>query len=106
MTDLLELKGDPTGLVEATVIESKIDKTLGPICTALVDRGTLKKGAYLVSGATSGRVRQILNEDRQPLVKTELCEPVQIVGWSKAPKSGDDIIEVEDKVRKKSNLFT
>lgn len=45
--ELIGLKGDPTGLVEAVVIECSTDLYRGKLATALIQRGTLRKGACL-----------------------------------------------------------
>lgn len=45
--ELVGLKGDPTGLVEAVVIECSTDRQRGKLATALIQRGTLRKGAFL-----------------------------------------------------------
>lgn len=45
--ELVGLKGDPTGLVEAVVIECFTDRQRGKLATALIQRGTLRKGAFL-----------------------------------------------------------
>lgn len=45
--ELVGLKGDPTGLVEAVVIECYTDRYRGKLATALIQRGTLRKGAFL-----------------------------------------------------------
>lgn len=37
--DLLEIGGDPTGPVEATVVESKVHTHRGKLCTIVVRRG-------------------------------------------------------------------
>jgi len=45
--ELIGLKGDPTGLVEAVVIECSTDRQRGKLATVLIQRGTLRKGAFL-----------------------------------------------------------
>lgn len=45
--ELIGLKGDPTGLVEGVVIECSTDLYRGKLSTALIQRGTLRKGACL-----------------------------------------------------------
>lgn len=45
--ELMELKGDPTGLVEAVVIECSTDLYRGKLATTLIQRGILRKGALL-----------------------------------------------------------
>lgn len=43
--DLLEIGADPKGLVEAVVIESKLDPHRGKLCTVVVQRGEQKFSA-------------------------------------------------------------
>lgn len=45
--ELIGLQGDPTGLVEAVVIECSTSIHRGKLVTALIQRGTLRKGACL-----------------------------------------------------------
>lgn len=45
--ELMGLKGDPTGLVEAVVIECLTDRQRGKLATVLIQRGILRKGAFL-----------------------------------------------------------
>lgn len=45
--EVMDLKGDPTGLVEGVVIESTYDQGRGKLSTALIQRGTLRKGDVL-----------------------------------------------------------
>ena len=45
--EIMDLKGDPTGLVEGVVIEASTDPHRGKLATALIQRGTLRKGDVL-----------------------------------------------------------
>lgn len=45
--EIMNLKGDPTGLVEGVIIECTNDIGRGKLVTALIQRGTLKKGCLL-----------------------------------------------------------
>jgi len=45
--EIIGLKGDPTGFVEAAVIECSTDHYRGKLATALIRRGTLRKGSFL-----------------------------------------------------------
>lgn len=45
--EIMGLKGDPGGLVEGVVIEASHDIGRGKLATALIQRGTLRKGDVL-----------------------------------------------------------
>ena len=57
--EVLQLSGDPKGPVEATVIESEVEPGLGKTAVVLVQRGTLRKGDYLVCGQAFAKVRSL-----------------------------------------------
>ncbi|XP_018305806.1 mitochondrial translation initiation factor 2 isoform X2 [Mycetomoellerius zeteki] len=94
--ELVGLKGDPTGLVEAVIIECFIDRQRGKLATALIQRGTLRKGAYLVSGLAWAKVRAMFDHSGNPVTEAKLSDAVQIIGWKDLPTAGDEILEVEN----------
>uniref|UniRef100_A0A673JZE5 Translation initiation factor IF-2, mitochondrial n=1 Tax=Sinocyclocheilus rhinocerous TaxID=307959 RepID=A0A673JZE5_9TELE len=94
LAEVLELKGDPTGLLEGTVIESRTDKGKGPVTTAIIQRGTLRKGCTLVAGKCWAKVRFMFDEYNQAVSEI----PVEIVGWKDLPSAGEEILEVESEV--------
>ncbi|RLU22905.1 hypothetical protein DMN91_005183 [Ooceraea biroi] len=94
--EIIELKGDPTGLVEATVIECSTNPHRGKLATALIQRGTLRKGSFLVSGLAWAKVRAMFDHSGNPVTEAKLSEAVQIIGWKDLPTAGDQILEVEN----------
>ncbi|KFP78129.1 hypothetical protein N310_10979 [Acanthisitta chloris] len=90
LAEMLELKADATGLVEATVIESRKDKGKGPVTTAIVQRGTLRKGCVLVAGKTWAKVRFMFDENGKAVESASPGIPVE---------AGDEILEVESEQR-------
>ena len=96
VADLEELKGDPTGNARGTVIEAHLDKGRGPVATVLVQKGTLKAGDALVCGTAYAKVRAMLDENGDAVASAGPAKPVQVLGWSHVPSSGDDFRQVRD----------
>ncbi|XP_026481994.1 translation initiation factor IF-2, mitochondrial-like isoform X2 [Ctenocephalides felis] len=94
---IMGLKSDYTGPVEGWVIETRTDEHKGKLATALVTRGTLRRGNILVSGLTSCRVRALYDHhgDQVTHIPAGPGIPVEVAGWRDLPKAGDQMIEVE-----------
>ncbi|XP_060648590.1 translation initiation factor IF-2, mitochondrial isoform X1 [Drosophila nasuta] len=92
---LMGLRADPTGLVEGIVVESKTDPRRGKLSTAIVSRGTLRKGSVLISGLSHAKVRGLFDHNGQPLTEAPPGTPVEILGWRELPLAGELILEVE-----------
>ncbi|XP_015226907.1 PREDICTED: translation initiation factor IF-2, mitochondrial [Cyprinodon variegatus] len=99
LAEVLELKADPSGPVEAVVIESRTDKGKGPLTTAIVQRGTLRRGCVLVAGKCWAKVRFLFDENGQALAEAAPSTAVQVVGWKELPSAGETILEVESEQR-------
>ncbi len=97
--DLLELKANPSRAAEATVVEAKLDKGKGPLATVLITRGTLNVGDILVVGTQSGRVRAMLDDKGRQIKSAPPALPVEVLGLSGVPMSGDTLTVVESEAR-------
>ena len=73
----------------ATVVESKLDRGLGPIATVLIQKGTLNIGDIFLCGAQYSKVRAMLNERNNNLKHAYPSDPVQVLGFSSVPKAGE-----------------
>lgn len=97
--ELMDLKGDPRGMVEGVVVESRTDPRRGKLATVIVQRGTLQKGTVLVAGLAWAKVRAMFNEWGQPIQHAPPSTPVEVLGWRELPSAGSEIIEVESEKR-------
>ncbi len=89
VTEVEELKANPLGPASGVVVEAEMDRTRGPLATILVNNGTLKPGDTVVVGATSGRVRAMLNDLGKQVKKAGPATPVEILGLNSVPQAGD-----------------
>lgn len=98
-SDMLELKADYTSNVKGAVIEAKIEKGKGSVATILVQKGTLKKGDIFVSGSSTGRVRELLDEYGKKVNEATPSKPVVVLGFEGTPVAGDDFVVVESEAK-------
>ena len=91
-----EPKANPTPEASGTVVESRLDAGRGPVCTLLVQRGTLKVGDILVVGETFGRVRAMLDYNGEPMTAAGPSVPVEILGLDGVPAAGEKFRVVEN----------
>lgn len=95
-SQVMDLKSDYDGLVEGVIIESRVDQRRGRLTTAIITRGTLRKGVYLVSDLASAKVRAMFDHDNQPIEVATPGMPVEIIGWRDLPFAGEPLFEVEN----------
>ena len=84
-----EFQANPKALASGVVIESHLDRGLGPVGTVIVQRGTLKRGNSLVAGTVSGRARSIIDHKGRRVSAATPSTPVLVSGWASVPAAGD-----------------
>jgi translation initiation factor IF-2 len=84
-----EPKGNPKPSASGTVIESRLDAGRGPVCTLLVQRGTLRVGDVIIAGEHYGRVRAMNGFNGEPIEEAGPSAPAEILGLSGVPDAGD-----------------
>ena len=97
--EILELKANPDRAAEGTVIEAKLDKGRGPLATVLVERGSLRVGDVFVAGASSGKVRALIDDHGRQVKEAGPSVPVEVLGLSAVPSAGDPFTVVENEAR-------
>jgi translation initiation factor IF-2 len=94
--EVLDLKAVPTGPAKGIVIESRLDKGLGPVSTVLITRGELHKGDIVLLGREYGRVRAMISDQSQDCLSAGPSTPVELLGVSGMPTAGDEMVVVAD----------
>ncbi|KAF5295195.1 hypothetical protein FQA39_LY13200 [Lamprigera yunnana] len=93
--ELMNIGGDPTGPVEAIVVDSKMDQHRGCLCTVVVQRGTLKKRNILIADTMMAKVRTLRDAQGQLLNEVKPGFPAEVEGWKDLPPAGELILQVE-----------
>ncbi len=89
LADMENLVADANRKAVGTIIESHIDKNLGPVATVLIQTGTLRLGDEFISGKTTGKVKAMTNYLGEKIDSADPSTPVQILGFKDAPHVGD-----------------
>jgi len=95
-SEVLELTAVVDKMASGVVIESKLDKGRGPVATVLIQEGTLKQGDIVLCGLEYGRVRAMRDENGKSIQSAGPSIPVEIIGLSGVPISGDEATVVKD----------
>lgn len=97
--EIMELKANPDRNARGTIIESKLDKGRGPVATVIVQSGTLKGGDAFIAGTHAGKVRALIDDNGKRINEAGPSMPVEVIGFSDVPTSGDIFSVVEDEKR-------
>lgn len=89
--EVMELVAPIKGPARGVVVEARLDKGRGTVITVLVQAGTLKRGDIVVVGQEYGRVRAMFNEQGEALSEAGPSTPVEVLGLSSTPSSGDEL---------------
>ena len=87
--EILELEAHYEGAAQGVVIESELDKFRGSVSTFLIQNGTLKVGALVVSGNTMGKIKSILDSEGNKIKEAGPSAAVQVLGLNSVPTAGD-----------------
>jgi translation initiation factor IF-2 len=100
-SEVLELTAVVDKMANGVVVESKLDKGRGPVATVLVQEGTLNQGDIVLCGLEYGRVRAMRDENGKSISTAGPSIPVEILGLSGVPQSGDEatVVKNEKKAR-------
>ncbi|GAA1168496.1 hypothetical protein GCM10009584_06780 [Ornithinimicrobium humiphilum] len=92
----LDLRANPDKDARGVAIEANLDKGRGPVATVLVQQGTLRVGDAIVTGASHGRVRALLDEHGNNVSEAGPSRPVQVLGLDSVARAGDTFVVAPD----------
>ena len=95
VAELESYKANPNRYAVGSVIESRLDKHLGPVVTVLIQNGTLRIGDPIVVGTSFGKVRSLKNDKGMEIVSATPSTPVEITGINEVPSAGDKFMAFE-----------
>ena len=95
IAEMGELKANPNRYATGAVLESKMDKHVGPVATLLINNGTLRLGDPIVVGISYGKVRTLKNDLGEDIVEALPSMPVEVTGLSSVPSAGDKFMAFE-----------
>jgi translation initiation factor IF-2 len=96
VAEVQEFKANPNRSAKGTIIESKLDKGRGPVATVLIDKGTLKKGDFVLVGSAHGKIRAMFNSKGKRINQAGPSVPVEILGLSETPQAGDILVAMDN----------
>ena len=104
IAELKNLRANKNRYATGTVIESRLDKNIGAVCSILIQNGTLRLGDPVVVGNFYGKIRTLKNDRGENILNATPSTPVEITGLNDLPVSGDKFMafETEKEARKVS----
>jgi translation initiation factor IF-2 len=97
VAELEELSEDMSLPAEGVIIESNLDKRRGYVSTALVKKGVVSVGDWIVAGTVIGKVKSMEDFTGLPMTKALPSQPVVITGWPTSPDIGKKFITASSK---------
>ncbi len=96
VAEVEELVARPTGRATGAVLEANLEVGRGPVATVMVQEGLLEVGNAIVAGAAWGKVKALVNDRGETVKVVGPSTPVQVLGFSEAPRAGDEMRVARD----------
>ncbi len=96
VSDLADLRANPSKPGTGTVVESKLDRQQGPMATLLVSEGTLHIGDAVLIGTVWAKIRAMFDDRGEAVSEAGPAMPVAVTGLSEAPEAGQTFRVVDD----------
>lgn len=100
-SQIMELKANLSVNARGYILESKLEKGLGPVATVICQHGKLKIGDFFFAGNTKGKINSIIDSYGKRLTSAGPSIPVKISGFEELPHPGDLFAVVSESEFKK-----
>ena len=102
VAEVEDYKAKFEGLATGVVIESRLDKKIGPVASVIIKNGILNVGDTIVAGSIKGKVKALRSFDGSVIHTARPSDPVEILGFDEIPIAGEgfNIVEDEKNIRK------
>ena len=94
--EMMELKASHDAKAKGIVIEAKVERGRGVVCSLLVQSGALRTTDPVVIGNNYAKVRTIVDDRGKSLTEIGPGSPAQITGLSGIPQAGDRFFVTAD----------
>jgi translation initiation factor IF-2 len=101
VTELQNLRANPTRPAIGSVLEAQLDRGRGPVATVLVQNGTLRIGDFFICGQVFGKVRAMYDYLGNQVREAGASTPVEVLGLADLPDVGDSFQVVTDTAKAK-----
>ncbi len=95
ISEMEEYKANPNRYAIGSVVESRLNKHVGPVVTVLIQNGTLRIGDPIVVGTAYGKIRIMKNDKGEEITEARPSMPVEITGLNDVPSAGDRFMAFE-----------
>lgn len=89
VADMESLVANPSASARGSVIEGRLDRSMGPTATVLVQEGTLTDGDTILVGQTYGHIRAMFDYQGNRIKEATPAMPAVVVGLRGVPEAGD-----------------
>ena len=86
--EIMELKSEPQAPLQAFIIESKLDKTRGPVASLIVQKGTISTGDVVYADDVLCKVKALIDDKGQSIKSAGPSTPVEVLGFELVPCVG------------------
>jgi translation initiation factor IF-2 len=89
VADMQNLESEDIAPIEGLIIESYIDGSMGPIATAIIKKGTLRKKDIIATDLALAKVKGLKDFQGRDIEEAKPSQPVIILGFEKVPAVGE-----------------